>query len=87
MYRKIISIFLIVLLALGFTGCSMQNNKLPVLDPNNPVNITIWHYYSGIQKDAFDKIVAEFNDSLGRDKGIIVESISQGGVNELRTNF
>ena len=83
MYKKIISVSSIVVLTLVIISCIPLDKKLPKLNPNNPVAITIWHYYSGIQKDAFDKIVAEFNDSIGREKGIIVDPISQGGVNEL----
>lgn len=53
------------------------------LDPKNPVTVEIWHYYNGPQKTAFDELVSQFNEGLGREKGIVVEAFSQGSVNEL----
>lgn len=61
-----------------FTGC----NSTP-LNPKSPVSIQIWHYYNGAQKIAFDNLVAEFNETVGAEQGIIVEAFTQGSVNEL----
>ena len=70
-----------LLLALG-AGCS--GKKEPVsLDPQNPVTINIWHYYNGAQKTAFDQLIAEFNESVGREKGVVVEGVNQGSVSKL----
>lgn len=55
------------------------------LDPKNPVTLTVWHYYNGSQQSAFDALVEEFNDTVGREKGIYVESFSQGSVSDLET--
>lgn len=68
-----------VTLALGLTGCG---EKSP-LDPGNPVSLTIWHYYNGSQQAAFDSLVEEFNDTVGREKGIYIQSYSQGSVSDL----
>jgi multiple sugar transport system substrate-binding protein len=57
-----------------------------ILDPDNPVTITVWNYYNGDQLDAFDNLVDEFNNSVGAEKGIIVKSNSQGSVSDLETN-
>ncbi|MCI8513966.1 MAG: extracellular solute-binding protein [Lachnospiraceae bacterium] len=62
-------------------GCS---SKSP-LDPKNPVSLTIWHYYNGSQQTAFDALVEEFNDTVGREKGIYVQGYSQGSVSDLET--
>ena len=68
--------------ALMFTaGCG---SKSP-LDPKNPVSLTVWHYYNGSQQTAFDALVEEFNDTVGREKGIFVQSYSQGSVSDLET--
>lgn len=53
------------------------------LNPQDPVNITIWHYYSGSQQIAFSKLVQEFNDEEGAKRGIYVEEFSQGSVEDL----
>ena len=69
------------ILAVSLTGCG----KKSPLDPGNPVSLTIWHYYNGSQQAAFDALVEEFNDSVGREKGIYVQGYSQGSVSDLET--
>lgn len=68
--------------ALALTaGCG---SKSP-LDPKDPVSLTVWHYYNGAQQTAFDALVEEFNDTVGREKGIYVQSYSQGSVSDLES--
>lgn len=57
----------------------------PLLDPHNPVTITVWHYYNGAVMNAFDELVKEFNETIGRKQGIIVQGSSIGNVNDLQT--
>ncbi len=73
--------FLAAVLAAGLSGCG---SKGP-LDPGDPVSLTVWHYYNGSQQAAFDELVEEFNGSVGREKGIFVQSYSQGSVADLET--
>lgn len=67
-------------IAVGLSGCSNSP-----LDPKNPTTLTVWHYYNGSQQSAFDALVKEFNDTVGKEKGIFVESYSQGSVSDLET--
>ena len=53
------------------------------LNPDKPISITIWHYYNGAQQVAFVELVNEFNESVGKEKGIFVKGYSQGNVNDL----
>ncbi|MBU5482244.1 extracellular solute-binding protein [Blautia sp. MSJ-19] len=69
------------MLAGTLTGCTVGGTKNA-----EPVTLTVWTYYSGEQLDAFNDLVNSFNDSVGKEKNIIVESSSQGSVNELETN-
>ena len=62
-------------------GCGNQSP----LDPKNPVSLTVWHYYNGSQEAAFDTLVEKFNDSVGRELGIYVQSYSQGSVPDLES--
>lgn len=64
----------------GSQGSSVKETKL---DPNNPISITVWHYYNGAQQAAFDKLVSEFNQTEGKDQGIYVEGYTQGSVGDL----
>ena len=71
--RKWLSLLLTGTLVLTFcAGCADQKGGVS-LDPREPVTINVWHYYNGAQKTAFDQLINEFNESVGREKGIIVE--------------
>ena len=50
---------------------------------NTPVQITMWNYYNGAQKEEMDRLVQEFNDTVGLEQKIVVESVSKGSVSEL----
>ena len=73
-----------VLTGILFTaGCGKVSGENGKLDPQNPTVIEVWHYYNGPQKMAFDALVTEFNESVGMEKGIVVETVGQGNVSEL----
>jgi len=57
------------------------------LDPQKPQMIMIWHYYNGIQQQVFNRLVLEFNESIGAQEGVIVEAHSQGSINDLATKL
>ena len=65
-------------------GCSSKAD--PGFSPANPVNITIWTYYNGDQLETFNRLVEEFNDTVGRERNIEVIASGQGSVNDLETN-
>lgn len=68
--------------ALVLSACS-GGEGAPNFDPSNPVSLTVWHYYNGSQQVAFDELVAEFNNTVGKEKGIYVEGHSKGSVADL----
>lgn len=65
-------------------GCGNETQQL--LDPKNPVTISVWTYYNGDQLASFNALVDEFNETEGKEQGIYVEGFSQGSVNDLETN-
>ncbi|WP_321971823.1 extracellular solute-binding protein [Paratractidigestivibacter sp.] len=71
------------------SGCGASSQqaassaKTAKLDPSNPTNIGVWHYYNGSQQAAFDDLVNEFNTNAGKEKGIYVEAQSLGSVSDL----
>jgi multiple sugar transport system substrate-binding protein len=77
--------------ALFFCCCSASPDVQPssgavktaVLDPHNPVTITIWHYYNGTQQAKFSEFAEEFNTTKGAELGIRVEENSLGSVTDL----
>lgn len=80
--RKMVLLCGICALGMALGGCG----KASPLDAKNPVTIDVWTYYNGDQLTAFDGLVGEFNETVGKEKGIIVKGYSQGSVNDLETN-
>ena len=66
--------------ALAVSGCDAKKSKKEVTD------ITVWNYYNGDQLECFNKLVEEFNATVGKEQNITVTSESQGSVNDLETN-
>ncbi len=82
-YLLKIALVFIFLLFLLLMSCSKNENKEYNLNPKTPVKIIVWNYYNGSQKTYFDKLVKDFNKTLGREKGIIIEVFSQGSIDNL----
>ncbi len=74
----------ILAFSLIMTGCSGVAS-VDTVKNSDPVDITIWHYYNGSQKAAFDDLVNEFNETVGKEKNIYVEGHSKGNVSELES--
>jgi multiple sugar transport system substrate-binding protein len=53
------------------------------LSEENPISITVWHYYNGVQKEEFDTLIRTFNENEGRKQGIIVKAYNKGSIDEL----
>lgn len=79
---KLYPIFLCCCMALTLMGCA-NKSKNHGLNPKNPQEITIWNYYNGAQAVAFEASVNEFNNSVGREKGIIVTAQSKSSIEDL----
>lgn len=76
----------VLTLSFFLVSCSSKGQEAKhdsVLDPKKPVTLELWHYYNGQQKEAFDALVQTFNNTVGTEKGIVIEAFSQGNVSEL----
>ncbi|MDI9496568.1 MAG: extracellular solute-binding protein [Bacillota bacterium] len=80
--KSLIALFL--LFGIFLTGC-LQNNIGLVIE--KPVTVTLWHYYNGQQKDAFDALIDEFNHTEGFSKGITVKAESKGSIENLEESI
>lgn len=67
-----------LLLLCALSGCTAGLDVT-----KDPIAITIWHYYNGVQQQTFDALVQEFNETVGAQEGIVVTAHSQGQVNDL----
>lgn len=74
-------LLLILGIMISSIGCS--NASSITLDPNNPIHLTVWHYYNGASQAAFDDLCQQFNTTIGKEEGIVVEGYSQGSISDL----
>ncbi len=58
----------LLLLASLLVGCSAKTE----LDAKNPVTLTMWHVYGEQADSPMNRLVEEFNRTLGKEKGIII---------------
>lgn len=80
---KVLMLILAAMLMLALlAGCGSSPKKVK-LDPKNPVTVTVWHYYNGAIMNAFERLVKEFNETVGIKEGIIVEHYGMGNVTDL----
>ncbi len=83
-HLKKLSAVISFILMVSLFGCDgTSSSVVELIDKNEPVTIAVWHYYNGVQQVNFDNSVEEFNNTVGRDKGIIVEAYSKGSISEL----
>lgn len=80
----------VMIMTLTAAGCGnssdTDNKKESSLDPEKPVTITVWNYYTGAQQTAFDELVEEFNQGKGKELGVTVKASNEGGVTDLEEN-
>lgn len=81
--RKVIVLFLF--LSFLITGCMAKNSEMN--NTEEPITVTVWHYYNGKQKEAFDSLLENFNQTLGLEKGILVTAESKGSVSNLEESI
>ena len=73
--KKFIIFFALPVFFVLICGCQAGN----VLDPRDPVILTIWHNYGGQMKNTMDEMIDEFNETVGAEKGIILSVTSISG--------
>ncbi len=71
---------MLCLVAVLLTGCGNENHGLSA---KKPQDITVWHYYGGALATQFDELVDEFNNTVGRDMGIVVYAESKSSIGDL----
>ncbi len=59
----------LLLSLLPLTSC---NETTSLLDPNNPVTLSMWHVYGEQADSPMNQVVDEFNSTLGAEKGIVI---------------
>lgn len=68
MKKQIAIIMIAVLLLTAVTGCSSSS----LLDPGDPITLTMWHVYGEQADSPMNRLVDEFNRTVGKEQGIII---------------
>ena len=80
MKKRISFLGIYILVVFALCGCSGDNHGL---SKENPTTISVWHYYSGHAASQFDDLVTEFNNTIGRENGIIITAQSMSSTSDL----
>lgn len=88
---KTISATLALCMGISLCGCASDTQqslsesevKSDSKSADDIANITIWHYYNGVQQENFDNIIVEFNETVGHQQGIVAEARSKGTIADL----
>lgn len=73
----------VLVLALLLVICGCGGKDKTYLDPEDPEVITVWHAYNAVAKAKFDELVMKFNETVGMEKGIVVDTRGYGSSEEL----
>lgn len=77
--RKIFSLLLIfVILVYCLSGC-----KRSELDKNNPVTLSLWHVYGEQSDSPMNRLIDEFNETVGMEKGIIINVTAMSNASKI----
>ncbi len=82
--KKTVALILTLILTLSalMTGCSK-----PILDPDHPVTLTMWHNYGGEMQATMDYLIDQFNATVGKEKGIVINVTAISSSSELNESL
>jgi multiple sugar transport system substrate-binding protein len=95
-FKKIFSTILATSLSLAvLSACSSSASKtsseagLGELDPDNPTKVTFYSYSLGspTMKDGMEHLITEFNETIGKEKGIVVEGIADQNYQQFKVDI
>lgn len=67
--KKLAILFAVLFVMTSLAGCSGKTT----LDPDAPITLTMWHVYGEQADSPMNRLVEEFNSTVGREKGIIID--------------
>ena len=71
--KKILAFLMVFSAMLGcMAGCAEKSE----LSPDDPVALTMWHVYGEQASSPMNLLVNEFNQTVGREKGVIINVTS-----------
>ncbi len=81
--KKLFALILSLTMLCGIlSGCSKS-----ILDPNDPVTLNMWHNYGGDMQETMDALIDEFNSTVGKEKGIVINVTAISSSSELNKSL
>ncbi|MBE6007569.1 MAG: extracellular solute-binding protein [Lachnospiraceae bacterium] len=75
----------VIIIVLCLAGCAYSDKK--VLDPENPVVINMWHNYGGEMQTTMDYLIDQFNGTVGKEEGIVINVTAISSSSELNKSL
>ncbi|OOB80066.1 MAG: hypothetical protein BEN19_06900 [Epulopiscium sp. Nuni2H_MBin003] len=88
-FSKILTSVLVICISVNFTACSSSSTPSSPDSPSNvdapseQILLTMWHYYNNNIKDILDSQIQEFNETIGKEKNIIVDAYAYPSIQSL----
>ncbi len=82
--KKVLALVLTLLLVSGcLVGCGSDSP----LDPKEPVTLAMWHNYGGDMQQAMDYLIDQFNSTVGKEQGIVIDVTAISSSSELNKSL
>ncbi|MBR4074805.1 MAG: carbohydrate ABC transporter substrate-binding protein [Firmicutes bacterium] len=79
--KKTIVFMICIAMLMGLAGCSGGT------DPEHPITLTMWHNYGGDMQAAMDALIDQFNGTVGKEKGIVINVTAISSSSELNKSL
>ncbi len=68
--KRIFAAIVLFAMLMSVMNISCQDSHMP--SPDDPVTVTMWHNYGGDMQKTMDALIDEFNNTVGREQGIVI---------------
>ena len=82
--KKAIALLLTLVFLLG---CLSGGGTTSPLNPKEPVTLTMWHNYGGDMQQAMDYLIDQFNSTVGKEQGIVIDVTAISSSSELNKSL
>jgi len=82
--KRALCVALVLLYLVGLGGCG---NAGTLLDPRAPVVLTMWHNYGGDMQQSMDYLIDQFNSTVGKEQGIVIDVTAISSSSELNKSL
>ena len=73
----------LLLLIFSISICCLSGCKKSELDKNKPVTLTMWHVYGEQADSPMNRLIDEFNETVGVEKGIIINVTAMSNASKI----